>query len=192
MPGNAAAQAQLKSPCPTASGLITDGRQVANTEIGHNRSNTDNGKVPENIMITLITPIKLNEQSDAVANLHAAIQAIGFSVAANEVRERRAGESTLKLVRAFQQQSKIAFDDKLLVDQATSGALTKVLAERGCLSPPRVMAPATPGATMFVIQGQILQKDGQPAAGLTTRALTRHKTTGATVLGEGGGDPRGG
>lgn len=142
-------------------------------------------------MITLITPIKLNEQSDAVANLHAAIQALGFSVAANEVRERRAGESTLKLVRAFQQQSKIAFDDKLLVDQPTSVALNKVLAERSLLSTPSVMAPATPGATMFVIQGQILQKDGQPAAGLTTRALTRQKTTGETVLGEAVTDPGG-
>jgi hypothetical protein len=139
-------------------------------------------------MITLITLIKLNEQSDAVANLHAAIQALGFSVAADELRDHRAGDSTLKLVRAFQQQSKISFDEKLLVDQPTAAAMNKQLSERGLLSPKSAgddakKPPADPPAKLFVIQGQIRQKDGKPAVGLTVRAL--HRAGGVeTTLGE--------
>jgi len=139
-------------------------------------------------MITPITPIKLDEQSDAVANLHAAIQALGFSVDAGEVREHRAGASTLKLVRAFQQQSKISLDEKQLVDQPTAAAINKLLSERGQLSSSSVgddakKTSADAAAELFAIQGQIRQSDGKPAVGLTVRAL--HRVAGVeTAVGE--------
>lgn len=83
----------------------------------------------------MLTPINLNEQSDNVANLHAAMKALGLAVNAKEVAERRAGASTLELVRAFQQERKIRFDEKFLVDEPTAAVMNKVLNERGLLNP---------------------------------------------------------
>jgi hypothetical protein len=144
-------------------------------------------------MITPITLIKLNEQSDAVANLHAAMKALALAVDAKEVAEHRAGESTLKLVRTFQQQAKIRFDEKLLVDQPTAAAINKLLAERGLFSTdmPTDSASSVSGALRsFVIQGQIRQKDGKPAVGLTVRPLNREGaaeiTLGESIADQGG------
>lgn len=96
-------------------------------------------------MITPITLIKLNERSDNVANLHAAMKALEISVDAKEVAEHRAGEVTLKFVRAFQLEQGIRFSEELLVDETTAAMMNRLLAERGLLKPAAVSTPvATP------------------------------------------------
>lgn len=124
-------------------------------------------------MITPTTLIKLNEQSDAVANLHAAMTALGLVVDAKEVAERRAGDSTLKVMRAFQKQIKIKFDEKLLVDAATAVALVKLLIERGLFKPP----PDVDNNPDFVVKGTITSANGNPLRDLAVVAFDQDLRT---------------
>lgn len=82
-------------------------------------------------MATRITPVKPNERSDAVANLHAAMQMLGLAVAADELNERTAGPSTAAVVREFQQRMGITPKSGFLIDEATADAVNQLLDERG-------------------------------------------------------------
>lgn len=118
-------------------------------------------------MITPITLIKLTEQSDRVANLHAAMKALDIFVDATEVAERRAGDATLKFVRAFQKERDIRFDESLLVDAPTAAAMNELLAERGLLGPEPVVAPDPD----FIVKGTITTTIGNPFRDLTVLAF---------------------
>src|ERR1041384_2076627 len=118
-------------------------------------------------MITPITLIKLNEQSDSVANLHAAMKALGLAVNAKEVAQRQTGASTLELVRAFQQDRKIRFDEKLLVDEPTAAAMNKVLTERGLLNP----QPPAEVNHDFIVKGTIATTNGNSVRDLVIVAF---------------------
>lgn len=119
-------------------------------------------------MITPITLIKLNEQSDNVANLHVAMKALDLAVAAKEVAEHRAGASTLKLVRTFQRQNKITFDEKLLVDEPTAAVMNKLLTERGLLKP---APPVVEVNRDFIVKGTITTTNGDSVRDLMVLAF---------------------
>src|SRR5262245_23542131 len=82
-------------------------------------------------MKSILKPIALNEQSYNVNLLHKALQALGISVATDEVAQGRAGEDTLKKLRALQAQLHMPVDDSVLVDEGAALAIEKALKERG-------------------------------------------------------------
>ena len=86
-------------------------------------------------MITRITPIKLNERSRTVANLHAAMQMLGFNVSASELNNQQVGETTMALVREFQKRMNITPKEEYLIDEATAEAMNKMLADQGLVLP---------------------------------------------------------
>lgn len=86
-------------------------------------------------MITRITTIKLNERSLAVANLHAAMQMLGFNVSAGELNSQQAGETTAALVREFQKRMNITPKEGYLIDERTAEAMNKMLADQGIVLP---------------------------------------------------------
>ena len=118
-------------------------------------------------MITPITLIKLNEQSDNVANLHAALKALDLAVEAKEVSERRGGDSTLKVVRAFQKERQLRFDEKLLVDEPTAAAMNKLLTERGQFTP----APVVEVNRDLIVKGTITTANGNSLRDLVVVAF---------------------
>lgn len=81
--------------------------------------------------IRVESDIRPNERSARVAGLHAAMRALGLSVASDELRESRAGRSTARLVREFQRRANIMPHEDYLVDEQTAEAMNRVLVERG-------------------------------------------------------------
>ncbi|MFC2146442.1 hypothetical protein ACFLRT_03675 [Acidobacteriota bacterium] len=67
-------------------------------------------------------PINLNEVSDNVANLHKALKALGYHIDEQEQLEGRAGESTLRQVRALQAGLQIQVNQTVLIDGPTADA----------------------------------------------------------------------
>lgn len=116
-------------------------------------------------MIARIRVILPDERSEAVANLHKAMRALGFAVASAEVAEQRAGEQTSALVRLFQQQSRLIAREDVLVDEATALAMNMFLASRGLLSEP---APRP-----HTVAGVVMTAAGKPAVGLNVTAFDR-------------------
>src|SRR3954454_19812592 len=82
-------------------------------------------------MITRITPIRLNERSTAVANLHEGMRLLGLPVAADELNARQAGETTAAHVRLFQRQMNITPMEGFLIDRATADAINNMLHDQG-------------------------------------------------------------
>jgi peptidoglycan hydrolase-like protein with peptidoglycan-binding domain len=126
-------------------------------------------------MIRPITRIALNERSEAVANLHAAMQALGFAVAAGERDEQRAGEDTVRAVRLFQRQMNIEPAEGLLVDDFTAASVNFILSTRGQLDEPTRRS--------YSVAGVVTTAAGQPARGLLVTAfdqdMRRRQTLGA-------------
>jgi hypothetical protein len=123
-------------------------------------------------------PIKPNEQSSNVATLHAAIRLLGRRVDAAELREQRAGGSTIKLVRELQAAMNIAEREDVLVDDATAEAINRLLAEQGIGDVER---------GRHSVSGIVTGPDGRQARGLSVSAFDQDLRTrqllGSTVTG---------
>lgn len=82
-----------------------------------------------------LKPISLNDQGGHVTVLHQALAALRLPVSANEVTQRKAGDSTLKQVRALQKQLGIRVAaSSVLLDEKTIVAMVKAMTEKGLLS----------------------------------------------------------
>src|SRR6266852_5226657 len=114
-------------------------------------------------MITRVTTIKLDERSANVANLHAAMRALGVAVDPPEVNEQRAGESTAKVVRDFQQRMNIKPQPGYLVDEATAEAMNRLLMDRG-------VGPTDPSRE-YQVRGLVNDPDGTASRGYTVTAF---------------------
>ncbi|UCD58265.1 MAG: hypothetical protein JSV16_03895, partial [Candidatus Hydrogenedentota bacterium] len=102
-------------------------------------------------MKTILEPIALNERSFNVSLLHKALGALGLSVAKREVTQGKAGEDTLKKVRALQAQLNVPIDESTLVDEATSLAIAGVLKERDL----------TAASRSFTVTGAVRLRTGE-------------------------------
>lgn len=79
-------------------------------------------------------PIKLNEVSENVANLHKALKALGYYPDASDQLESKAGKSTLQQVRTLQKKLQIPFVETLLLNAPTAEAINRELEERRLLA----------------------------------------------------------
>jgi hypothetical protein len=82
-------------------------------------------------MKIILKPIALNERSYNANLLHKVLYALGLPVAKREVAQGKAGNDTLKKVRALQAQLNVPVDGSILVDEVTSLAIAEVLEKRG-------------------------------------------------------------
>jgi hypothetical protein len=82
-------------------------------------------------MKTILKPIALNEKSYNVNLLYKTLAALGLPVSKREVAQNKAGQDTLKKVRALQARLNVPVDESVLVDEATGLAIAKILKERG-------------------------------------------------------------
>ncbi len=101
-------------------------------------------------MKTILKPIALNERSYNVTLLHKALEALGLPVSKREVAQSKAGEDTLKQVRTLRAQLNVHIDDSVIVDEATSLAITKTLKERGL----------TAASRSFTVTGSVRLQNG--------------------------------
>ncbi len=102
-------------------------------------------------METILKPIALNEKSHSVTLLHKALEALGLPVAKREVAQGKAGEDTLKKVRTLQAQLNVPVDDSILVNEATSLAITEALKKRGL----------TAASRSFTVTGTVRLRTGE-------------------------------
>ena len=121
-------------------------------------------------MIRIVGNIKPNERSQNVANLHTAIRRLGQRVDPVELREQRAGETTIQLVREFQKRMNIQPREDLLVDEATAAAINAFLADQ---------AGGEGGEPIlgYDVSGHVTGPDGRPASGLTVMAYDQDLRT---------------
>src|SRR4051794_15316049 len=103
-------------------------------------------------MITPVLQIRVGEQTEAIAQLHLALQILGFPPDADELRERRAGDSTFRAVRAFQRDNRLTPDETWLVDEATAAVINDRLAAH------RLIAQQA----AFLVKGAVTTVDGEP------------------------------
>jgi hypothetical protein len=125
-----------------------------------------------------IQPIKPNESSPNVANLHAVLLSFGLTVDQAEVRQQRAGVSTLRLVRELQRRFNLVPDEDFVVDKKSAAALNKMLKTQP--SDPQ-QAPEPP----FFVEG-IVSAGGRPLRGYVVAAfdqdLRRREELGRTTV----------
>jgi hypothetical protein len=112
-------------------------------------------------MQAITAPIKLNENSAAVANLQAALIALGISTSPDEIKSKTAGPATIKAVRNLQQQNNLQFNDVLLVDDITAAFLNRVLKEKNLLDEP----------VMYNVTGRVLNPLGETLATKNVQAF---------------------
>ncbi len=97
--------------------------------------------------------LALNEISLRVNLLHKALHSLGYPVNTAEVAAHKAGESTLKQVRAFQAKVNIPIDESLLLDNATYDAMVEKIREK----------KLTLGNNGFTVNGTVYDNSGAPA-----------------------------
>lgn len=102
-------------------------------------------------MKTILKPVALNERSYNVTLLHKVLEALGLPVSRDEVAQGKAGEDTLKQMRALQAQYNVPVDDSVLVDEATSLAIATALKERGL----------TAASRSFTVTGSVSLASGE-------------------------------
>ncbi|HYI11053.1 MAG TPA: neuraminidase-like domain-containing protein [Thermoanaerobaculia bacterium] len=135
-------------------------------------------------------PIKVYEQSPNVATLHAAIRLLGQRVDLEELREQRAGNSTIKLVRELQRRMNIPVHETFLVDEATAAVINRLLEQQGVGGNTLPTAPGDDEEGRYSVSGVVIGPDRRPARGLTVTAFdqdlrTRQELGTATTGGRG-------
>ncbi len=126
-------------------------------------------------MMTVAFPIKPQMKRPEVADLHAALGALGFSIGPAEAGSRRFGASTRAAVMAFQKSRRLPTTGA--VDQATAEAINAALAgtpsvdasgsgERPAGEPPADEA-------VFRVEGEVVRPDGTPLQDYLVRAYDR-------------------
>ena len=81
----------------------------------------------------MIAPIKPNETSFAVAQLHLVMQLLQLPVNKNEQEAKKAGFKTQETIKTWQEQQQLPISPDWLIDTATSAALSKALKSLGYL-----------------------------------------------------------
>lgn len=101
-------------------------------------------------MDVLNKPILNNEKSYSVKLLHQALTALGMPIAKNELSQGKAGQHTVKQVRALQARLNMPVDDSVLVDKATALAIAGALRDKGL----------TTASRSFTIAGAVRARNG--------------------------------
>lgn len=122
-------------------------------------------------MPAIVHPLKLHMKRPAVADLHLALTACGFTVGADEAAACRFGASTRQAVAAYQAQHGLKVSGA--VDARTARHLNRAL----------LSARAGDGPAPWTVHGRVSQAHGTPAAGVTVRAYDQDVGN-ATLLGE--------
>ena len=125
-------------------------------------------------MKTILEPISLNEKSYNVTLLHKALEALGLPVSKSEVDEGKAGEDTLKKVRALQAELNVPVDESTLVDGATSSAIAGALKERGLTAASRSF---TVTGAVRLGSGEVRKRQKLLAFDLDLRGVSVFRTT---------------
>lgn len=116
-------------------------------------------------MKKVIPPIRYGNQGETVANLHQALEALGFPIEdAQEKRAQRYGEHTAQTVEEFKSRYELSNTEPDVFDEEAADQINTLLDERGLLDEEE--------ATRFVVRGQI-HRDGRPYAGGLVRAFDR-------------------
>jgi len=118
-------------------------------------------------MQSISAPIQLNEVSDKVANLQAALGALGFSIPQEEISRKTAAQGTAKAVHDFQSQNKIPGNTAVLVDQATADFLNRLLKDRKLLDD----AGGAAAAKTYTISGKVLNARSEALEGKSVQAF---------------------
>ncbi len=124
-------------------------------------------------MKIILNPIALNERSHNVNLLQKALEALGLPVAKREVAQGKAGEDTLKKVRALQARLNVPVDDSVLVDEATSLSITEALKKRGLTAASRSF---TVTGTVRLRTGEVKKRQRLLAFDLDLRGVAVYRT----------------
>lgn len=124
-------------------------------------------------MKTILKPVALNERSYNVTLLHKALEALGLPVAKDEVTQGKAGEDTLKQVRALQAQLNVPVNDSVLVDEVTSLAIATALKERGLTAASRSF---TVTGSVRLASGEVKKRQQLIAFDLDLRGVSVYRT----------------
>ena len=124
-------------------------------------------------MKTIRKPTALNERSFNVSLLHKALKALGLPVAKREVTQGKAGQDTLKKVRALQARLNVPVDKSTLADEATSLAITGALKERGLMAASRSF---TVTGTVRLRTGEVRKRQRLLAFDLDLRGVAVYRT----------------
>ncbi len=124
-------------------------------------------------MKTIIKPIGLNERSFNVNILHKALRALGLTVSRNEVTQNKAGDNTLKKVRALQVRLNVPVDDSTLVDETTLLAIAGALKERGLIIANRSF---TVTGAVKLYNGEVKKRQKLLAFDLDLRGVSVYRT----------------
>lgn len=109
-------------------------------------------------MIRVAAGIKPSETSSNVAALHAAIRLLGQQrVDPAELKEQRAGETTIRLVRDFQKRMRITPREDVLVDEPTAEAINQLLDQQGL---------GGNDGKSYTVTGTVTGPNGRAASGL--------------------------
>lgn len=125
-------------------------------------------------MKPVIFPLKLQMNRAEVGDLHQALSALGFTIAAAEKKNQRFGPSTRAAVRKFQLANKLSGTGA--VDEATAKAINKELADNGALDLPPSSPPTQDPSpdNMYLVAGRVLRADGPPILGAEVHALHKN------------------
>ena len=129
-------------------------------------------------MNKIVFPLKLQMKHAEVGDLHQALTALGFEIAAKERKEQRFGVATRRAVVALQE--KHGLEPTGVVDQKTAARINR--------EPKNERAKTADD--LFVVQGYIHVADGKPAAKVFVRAVDKDRR-GETPLGETSTDEQG-
>lgn len=121
-------------------------------------------------------PLSLNATGAAVAEVHASLTQLGYTIPAQEAAQQTFGPGTVSAVKSFQQAGGLPATG--IIDPATQGALATAT------------GPGSPGEGAAVA-GRILVDDGTPAVGVAVRLYSQAFGGVATMLAEGRTDSNG-
>ena len=122
-------------------------------------------------MTTITFPLKLQMKGPKVADLHAALQSLGYVIADAEKSTRRFGATTRQALLDFQSKHGLAPSGE--VDELAAAHLNQALASLGIVD----------DENKWRVHGRITYRDGQPAAHMQVRVYDRDVTS-ETLLGE--------
>ena len=111
-------------------------------------------------MNQLLYPVELNEVSSRVQQLQTALAALGMPVADDERAQKKAGDTTLKNVRALQAKLNVPVDNNVLLDTATATAIESELKARGIIT----------DQSSFTVRGTVYGGFGDPVIRATLTA----------------------
>ncbi len=149
-------------------------------------------------MKTLLKPVAINERSLNVGLLHKALQALGVPVDKREVDQGKAGNDTLRKVRAMQARLNVAVDSSTLLNEASVLAFTRAMKKKGLMLASHSFSVT---GTVRLRSGEVKKRQRLFAFDLDLRGVADYRTvkslaeirknSGFEFLGEAVSDSRG-